>query len=99
MLYDPKWEVQTDLEYDGVSLRGFIAWLETKDPNEAYLYEDPFSCAVAQYKISLGYTRQESAISLLSSSSDWLHSIVCSPHKTTFGAALKRARKLQAKIS
>lgn len=41
MLFDPKWEKS--------SLRDFIAWLRTKDPNETYDWLDPKTCACGQY--------------------------------------------------
>jgi hypothetical protein len=45
MLYDPKWS-------KAPSLDGFIAWLETKDPNERYDYWNCLTCACGQYASS-----------------------------------------------
>lgn len=50
MLYDPQWEVKTKRP----SLAGFIAWLETKNPDENYDYGDTERCALGQYYRSLG---------------------------------------------
>lgn len=47
MLYDPKWE--------GVSLKGFIGWLETKDPRAKYeFYECDGRCLLGQYMAAMG---------------------------------------------
>jgi hypothetical protein len=48
MLYNPQWTKQTP------SLAGFIAWLETKDPNERYNWDQPAICACGQYAASIG---------------------------------------------
>lgn len=98
MLYDPKWEkhVEADLEYQGVSLRGFIAWLEMQNPDEQYCYVDAGHCAVAQYKTFLGHkdnivTFDQLAIAY-GKGRNWLETIVLEcPH--TFGGALERSLK------
>lgn len=47
MLYDPKWEKAIDTK---PSLRGFIAWLETKDPKGKYDFNNcQGACLMGQY--------------------------------------------------
>jgi len=38
------------------SLRGLIAWLETKDPDAKYDYCDPDACLLCQYFRAQGFT-------------------------------------------
>jgi len=46
MLYNPEWKK----EAKEVSLQDFIEWLETKNPNEAYDYQDKTGmCCLGQY--------------------------------------------------
>lgn len=51
MLYDKKWDSQTRPAEP--SLKGIIAWLETKDPKEEYNY-CASDCAMAQYLKAIG---------------------------------------------
>lgn len=102
MLYDPKWELP-DLTYSGVSLRGIIAWLETKPARESYCYTNPRACAAAQYKQSLGATGDDVIVKLsyripADAPGIWLWNIVA-PEPQTFGAALERARKVMASLT
>ncbi len=85
MLYDPKW--------DETLLDRFIAFLETKDPNEGYNWCGPESCACGQFYGSRdwiglpGFARLNSIAQgngRLDNPSDW-----------TFGKCLERARKYQ----
>jgi hypothetical protein len=48
MLYDPKWSKN--------DLASFVAWLETKNPNETYEFKDPYNCALGQYSRHIGAT-------------------------------------------
>ena len=48
MLYNPKWDQHALLDQ-------FIAWLETKDPDEAYAWWDPDNCACGQFFGSRGW--------------------------------------------
>lgn len=76
------------------SLEGFVAWLETKDPNEAYNYLAPHVCACGQYSLFLGefwipsnagpkqIDRVYRDLNVLSAGGPW-----------TFGALLARARR------
>ena len=99
MLYDPKWEkeIETDKEYAGVSLRKFIAWLETMPANQEYNYANPWSCAVGQYLNDSGRPGAGLGVSFIKSCMDetdpgrWLWEIAAGVPRT-FGAALKRAR-------
>lgn len=102
MLYDKRWDKQIDatpdLEFQGVTLRGFIAWLETKNPADEYNYCRASTCAIGQYKTSLGHKDPRVSFKGLLERDvlrgrNWLEDIVFqSPW--TFGAALERARKL-----
>ena len=47
MLFNPTWAKT-------LSLEGFIAWLETKDPEERYDWLSFNTCACGQYLRSLG---------------------------------------------
>jgi hypothetical protein len=83
------------------SLRGFISWLETKNPNEEYYWASGKSCAAGQYAASLGIHQEfldrtdggknHGIWSLLS--------MAAYPREEksltgTFGAALEGARKM-----
>lgn len=51
MLYDPKWEVKTKEP----TLSGFVAWLETQDPQESFDYWTcDGRCAVDLYLATIG---------------------------------------------
>lgn len=52
MLYNKKWDSQAKPVEP--SLKGIIAWLETKDPNEEFTYESSTTCAMAQYLQAIG---------------------------------------------
>lgn len=101
MLFDPKWN-QQDLEYAGVTLSGFIAWLETQNPDTKYEYIDPMACALAQYRRHLGYSGVDLIVDfgpcgkLPSEPGEWLERIVNGRGGCTFGAALKRAKEFRA---
>lgn len=94
MLYDKRWN---DPVYEGVSLRSFIAWLETKPADETYDFVKPDVCATAQYLQSRGHSHLDSMIDfgpnpMPGEPGYWLNQIVgTSPY--TFGAALTRARE------
>jgi hypothetical protein len=92
MLYDKRWDLKPDLEYRGISLRAFSAWLDEQNPTEEFDYGSPFECAIAQYKRSLGFVKREDiGISIVGPGSKWLYDIVnCTP--PTFGRAASVAR-------
>jgi hypothetical protein len=91
MLFDPKLQKPT--------LAGFISWLETKDPNETYIWIDYKECACGQYMAALGIF-----------SSDWVRSPgvlgklnrLAMPRQfaisDTFGNLLARARTALARV-
>jgi hypothetical protein len=101
MLYDPKWEQQT--KTDPWSMASFIAWLEQKPADEKYCYVETGRCLIAQYLLHLGHEfvsvgpggRYSLSLPIQDDHQApkpiWQVAI-CEPW--TFGAALKRARKV-----
>ena len=96
MLFNPTWAKTPSLE-------GFIAWLETKDPEERYDWLSFNTCACGQYLRSLdleiptkypdaGYAGVADRLSAIARcngiSGSW-----------TFGNALRSARKVKASKS
>lgn len=50
MLYNKDWgKAKTVPTTDPLSLDDFIAWLETKDPNQSYHFTDVSQCLLAQW--------------------------------------------------
>jgi hypothetical protein len=104
MLYDKRW----DAKVGAPTLADFIAWLETKNPAESYsFYECEGRCLMGQYMANRGIPWTGAPFHY---NGDWEGSsyaqtgraifgpgqftaISYRPH--TFGAALKRARKLR----
>lgn len=100
MLYDPKWEKQTEKKAAPLAIGTLIAWLERQDPQTTYCYVESGSCLLAQYFEGVGFGRVtvcrggvwygpkfEHQIS----PPDLFHDLAqARPH--TFGAALTRAR-------
>jgi hypothetical protein len=102
MLYDPQWGQRRD----PFSLASLIAWLERKEPLEAYCYSSTGECLLARYFSERGFTRVIMAASYFYHfpRADGLYETApLPPHFNdiakgsvrTFGAALARARTLQ----
>ncbi len=78
-----------------ISLAGFVAFLETKDPNQQYPWYKITHCAVGQYLVSLGMTASRSDgpfmrawdLPLVRGLSDLVQ-----PAQGTFGSALRIAK-------
>jgi len=96
MLYNPKWEAKTE-----PSLEGFIAWLETKDPNEEYDWSSYNHCAAGCYAMSVGITKEK----LFQTNNEIIRrlSLLARPpnfdydnRRDTFGACLSRACQVLA---
>ncbi len=86
MLYDPKWEQNTKTP----SLAGFIAWLETQDPNTKYKFIDPTRCAVARYLRAIG--AKKTTYSCVDDVIPNVERLVLFPEVvSTYGAVLERA--------
>lgn len=49
MLYNKNWNKPKVAPADPLSLDDFIAWLETKDPNQSYHFTDASQCLLAQW--------------------------------------------------
>lgn len=103
MLYDKRWD--KEIKADPFSLESLITWLEKQDPHAGYNYCDTRQCLLAQYHAAHGTTLRVTALGgeLPENSSDeykaeWIaRGHHCTPHDRTFGAALERARALQAR--
>lgn len=84
-----------------MSTERLVAWLETKDPNEAYKYSNLYEpCLHAQYFAAMGRPVQSlGSMSVLFPGErdiapmppSFLSAALTRPH--TFGAALERAKK------
>jgi len=102
MLYNPQWS--------GVSLAGFIGWLETKDPKARYQFNEcEGRCLLGQYMEAMGIEWTGAPSDAYGA--DWGKSSyikvarkifgegttfdVLAHRPHTFGAALKRARSRQ----
>lgn len=105
MLYDPKWDIE--IKADPFSLDTLIAWLEKQPENKVYCYLDNGGCLLAQYFQANGHPDAE-----VGGFEVWLtgspskrddevilpdsFSKIAQEGERTFGAALKRARRLRA---
>jgi len=101
MLFDPKWKEAEVKAAPFGSLDHFIAWLETRDPAETYLWCSVSDCLLCRHGAEHGVT---SHVNLYVA----VHNKVCDMHRwadlvlaasgrdTTVGSALTRARKLRA---
>jgi hypothetical protein len=99
MLYDPKWEVKSDV----LSLESLIAWLETQPADKVYCYSNTGDCLHHQYFTAMGMVMKSGVggtyVNLESGkrvyfSDGFIHTAAFEPH--TFGAALDRAREAAA---
>src|SRR5690349_18723441 len=97
MLYDKRWDAK--VEVNPLSLEALIIWLEQKPSDKVYCYSDHGRCLAAQYNRSLG---RKYHVQLIfddprpGSDFDYCLEWVAIQEPRTFGAALKRARDLQA---
>jgi hypothetical protein len=96
MLYDPKWETQTEAK---PTLQGFVAWLERQKAEARYQYMPCSTCAIGQYLTSIGtsYSEQCDGTRDYQYLCEWNH-MITAPGVQTFGAALERARKYAASL-
>lgn len=98
MLYDPKWGKKAETKPSVHSLEGLIAWLEEHPAETTYDYCDIGNCLVARYLRARGVKKfelfpeelrrlgwYEIAHNSAGGCCDW-----------TYGAALERARAVQA---
>jgi hypothetical protein len=98
MLYDPKWEAETN-KPELWTPRHLIAWLETMPPEKEYCYTSNGHCLLAQYLMAHGWPKP----ALDSIYADDLttrarrklpehFNDIAIWHPQTFGGALARAR-------
>lgn len=101
MLYDPKWEVKAD----PFKLETLIAWLETQNPRTEYDYTNPQDCVLCRYFTAQGFKGVNVAQNLLWHEGAAGHTkfpeamwnvAYCDRDPGTYGAVLKRARKISA---
>jgi hypothetical protein len=101
MLYDPKWEKQTETKADPFALGTLIAWLEKQPASETYCYENTGGCLMHKYftdcglkDVSVGGTCFSHSMNFRKIDVDMSYefSDVAASRPHTFGAALERAR-------
>ena len=100
MLYDPKWE--TEVKADPFSLESLIAWLEKQPVDKVYDFNDcGGGCLLEQYAAAMGIPDECGRYGKLD---DLFDRGVSPRHRPaiavqkpwTFGAALARAKAVQA---
>jgi hypothetical protein len=99
MLYDKRWDAKVSVKVNPLSLEALIAWLEKKPAEKRYCYDDAGRCLAAQYNKSLGREYDVQWIGrepTPDSSFDYCLEWIAIEKPRTFGAALERARDLQA---
>ena len=108
MLYDPKWEQKTETKADPMKLETLIAWLEKQPANGWYEYGCIGKCLIAQYFTAKGFVDVSVGIDRFTHGPiearecdtkfpDAFNDIAIADafeRQWTYGAALKRARKL-----
>lgn len=103
MLYDKRWEKKAETK-PAFSLDTLIAWLEKQEADRVYCYQDNGGCLFAQYFSEHGYASPSCGGNYVRESEkrdqrDWFPrgwDMIAAEFPRTFGAALERARKLQA---
>lgn len=94
MLYDTKWD--KDIKTDPWSVESIIAWLETKNPRKGYSWHNPYTCIMAQYAIENNLPIEIVLPVDLCEIAWGGESFTSKDGMSTFGRALKRARKIVA---
>lgn len=110
MLFNPQWK-DWPVTRTAPTLDEFIAWLETKNPDETYRYFDPKVCAVGQFHASMHGEQDWSYVSVFPTIEDYHY--VCAGFNDdtirpgealniailtpTFGETLKRAKEVAAR--
>lgn len=103
MLYDPKWDKQTETKADPLQLGTMIAWLEKQPAGKTYCYVDSGGCLLQQYYTAHGFKHvtvgafgrwhhgatRTHEIAMQSPPKFWQ---IASGHPRDFGSALERAR-------
>jgi len=103
MLYDPKWRIRND----PFALASLIAWLESQEPLSDYCYSNTGECLLARYFTACGFNKVIMAAGFFyhwPQPSPAFEMTKLPPHFNdiakgklrTFGAALARARELEA---
>jgi hypothetical protein len=94
MLYNENWGKPKTTE-NPRTMAAVIAWLETKNPDEYYEYEDPENCLAAQYHRAKGMNYNHYWTAFFRPFNWRLEMIACK--NWTFGAALRTAKARYAK--
>lgn len=102
MLYDPKWESPA-VKVTEPSPADFIAWLETKNPEGRYDFDDCNGlCLVGQYMAHHGKRWRDSTYrdycEVVGGNGVWFSVPVAISEPHTFGAALERAREMHGPV-
>jgi len=109
MLYNKDWnKSKIAPTADLLSLDGLIAWLETKDPTQRYSFNDADHCMLAQWVRHLD-SRASNVPSMNTSYiyqvngqivnfKHTIFSMVATTDGSTFGDALKTAKKYQGRM-
>jgi hypothetical protein len=106
MLFDPKWQ----LRHDPFSVASLIAWLERRNPLDDYCYSSTGECLLARYFAECGFNNVIMAAHFFyhfPHRGGAYETMPLPPHFNdiakgkvrTFGAALKRARAIEAALA
>lgn len=92
MLYDPKWEKQTETKVNPLSLNGLLAWLEKQPADAEYNWSSIHGCLVCNYlRAVTGETHPAMRWDFGNVIGEH-YATIASPRPWTNGAALDRAR-------
>jgi hypothetical protein len=96
MLYDPKWDEPVKTTQDPLSIEAVVAWAAQRPADETYCYSWTEACFAARYNQSIGQKYAGAALASRTGTFDQQLEWIASRLPHTYGAALKRARRLIA---
>jgi hypothetical protein len=88
MLFNPKWTKEST-----PTISGFVKFLEKQSPDEGYIWACSQGCVIGRYLATVGVRYKGAVLSPLYLG--W-ENLIAQPLPHTYGAALKRARKVLA---